>query len=503
MIHSNEQMDARNEDFRITPLSSLHLESEVKGRLSQSLRSIETGSSDVLRSPFLKDLTDDEALSVFDKVFLDEIEKLPPAFRDLELSNREKFGPRSISIDWEKRRASLEDYFSPETHSKEIINTSETGGRLRRINYSNAVKKLKNSTNAGLPTLQRKGNVKEGILSTLSDQLEAEYPCVLFTRTQERMKTRNIWGYPISDTLNEMTIFSPLLEYHKTHSLWRASLLGPDSVDARINRLLSLPGKHVSIDFSAYDAHVKEHLQKSSGDFIKSLFQVTEHHEIDRIISRMGNIGIVTPDGVYYGKHGVPSGSTLTNEVDSDAQYLVAKQVVNPQDVSDINGDDGAYTVDDPDKLISNFIDHGLVVNEDKTHISDDYFIYLQNYFSRESDGSVYGKYPIYRAYMRARFLERWTNFEEFGIDGQNYFNIRLISILENVRYHPLFRQLVKFFVDNDKFGLKVTEQGIIDYVRMINDTSGAQGILFNQRGDDVKGIRNFATFKLIEEISS
>lgn len=503
MTHSKDQIDARNEEFRITPLSSLNLESEVKGRLSQSLRSIETGSSDILRSPFLKDLSDDEALSIFDDVFLNEIEKLPPAFRDLELANREKFGPRSISIGWKERRASLEEYFSPESHSKEIFNTSETGGRLRRISNANAVKKLKNSTNAGLPTLQRKGNVKEGLLSTLEDQLSAEYPCVLFTRTQERMKTRNIWGYPISDTLNEMTLFSPLLEYHKTHSLWRASLLGPDSVDSRINKLLNLPGKHVSIDFSAYDAHVKEHLQKSSGEYIKSLFQKSEHSAIDQIISRMGNIGIVTPDGIFNGKHGVPSGSTLTNEVDSDAQYLVAKQVINPQDVSDINGDDGAYTVDDPDKLISNFIDHGLIVNEEKTHISDEYFIYLQNYYGKESDGTVHGKYPIYRAYMRARFLERWTNFEEFEIDGQNYFNIRLISILENVRYHPLFRQLVEFFIKHDKFGLKVTEQGLTNYVRMVDETSGAQGILFNQRGDDVKGIRNFATFKLIKEISS
>ncbi len=505
MIHSNTDSDSRKSNLRIAPITSINLDSDVTKRLSQSLASIETGSDEILRTPFLKDLSEAEALQKFDNVVLSQIENLPQALQELELSNREKFGPRSISVPWIQRRATLEEYFQPDSQQESIGTVHKSSGRLRRISNANALKLLKNQTSSGLPKLKKKVVVKPKLLSTLDDQLEEKYPCVLYTRTQEALKTRNIWGYPISDTLNEMTVFQPLLGYHKTHSSWRSSLSGPDSVDRRITHLLNLPGKYVSIDFSSYDAYVRAHLQESVKFYVQSLFQSSEHEHINTIFSRMGEIGIVTPDGVFYGNHGVPSGSTLTNEVDSDAQYLVAKQLIVPMDVADINGDDGAYVIDDPDKLISNFVSHGLNVNTDKTHISDSYFIYLQNYYSKEftSDGLVRGIYPIYRAFMRLVFQERWSNFEDYGISGQDYYNIRALSILENVRYHPLFRLLVQFVIDNDKYSLQTTEKGITDYVSMISDTSGTQGIMMNQRGDDVKGIRNFATFKMIHEIMS
>uniref|UniRef100_A0A2V0RA83 RdRp n=1 Tax=viral metagenome TaxID=1070528 RepID=A0A2V0RA83_9ZZZZ len=505
MTLSNEtNTDSRNLNFRIAPLSSINLDSDVIKRLSQSLDSIVTGNQDNLRTPFLKELSEAEVLKKFDSVVESHIEKLPQALVDLELSNRDKFGPRSISTPWTERRASLEEYFQPDV-DKESINTHSTGGRLRQISNANALQLLKSQTSSGLPKLKKKAVVKPILLASLEDQLKAKYPCVLYTRTQELQKTRNVWGYPISDTLNEMKLFSPILAYHKTHSSWRSSLLGPDSVDRRITQLLNLPGKRVSIDFSAYDSHVKLHLQTSVRDYIKSLFQVSEHEDIDSIFVRMNEIGIVTPDGIFSGPHGVPSGSTLTNEVDSDAQYLVANQIINPSDVADINGDDGAYSLNDPDKLISAFIDHGLVVNTDKSYIKDDYFIYLQNYYSKEfqSDGLVRGIYPIYRAYMRLVFQERWSNFEDYDISGQDYYNIRALSILENVRYHPLFRLLVQFVLDNDKFSLLTSEKGILNYVRMVQDTSGTQGIMMNQRGDDVKGIKNFASFKMVQEIMS
>jgi hypothetical protein len=502
MTHSINSKEARIEPFRITQTNSLDLEDVVRGRLSQIVHSVDVGNDEVLRSPFLKDLSDDEVLSVFDKVFLDKIEALPPAFRDLELSNRDKFGPRSIAVPWTERRASLKEYFKLESHNKEIPVKPATSGRLRRISIERAIRQLKNQTSGGLPKLEKKANLKEDITDNLQDELDAEYPCVPYTRTQERKKTRNVWGYPMADTLNEMRVASPLTEYYKAHSSYRSSLAGPSSVDKRLRTLLSRRGKKVSIDFKAYDAHVDPHIQFAARQKAKSLFQKSEHDAIDAIYDRMSTIGIVTPDGIYNGSHGVPSGSSLTNIVDSDAQYEIAKLVIIPEDEADIHGDDGAYNSADPDKLISNFIDHGLLVNEGKTHISDDYFIYLQNYYSQDDNGDVYGKYPIYRAILRIRFLERWTNFESVGLNGQDYFGIRMISILENVRYHPLFEELVRFVVKHDKFGLKVSEKGLIDYVNMVKQSSGTQGILINQRGDDLGGIRNFATFKLISEMS-
>lgn len=455
MTHSKDGKKARIEPFRIAPIDTLQLEDDVRGRLSQIVHSVDTGSDEILRSPFLKDLTDDEALSVFDKVFRDKIEDLPPAFRDLELSNRDNFGPRSIAVNWSERRASLEEYFNLES-LKEVPVNPLTSGRLRRISARSANRLLKNQTSSGLPKLKEKAVLKRGISSTLQDELSEEYPCVLYTRTQERKKTRNVWGYPMADTLNEMMIASPLTEYYKAHSPYRSALAGPSSTDERLRKLLNRTGKKVSIDFSAYDASVDPLLQAAARHKAKCMFQKSEHDFIDSIYYRMSTIGIVTPDGIYYGSHGVPSGSSLTNIVDSDVQYELAKLVTIPEEEADIHGDDGVYNSANPDKLISNFIDYGLKVNESKTHISDDYFIYLQNYFQKDENGDVHGKYPIYRALNRIRFLERWTNFEEAGLTGQDYFSIRTISILENVAYHPLFKELVKFVVERDKYSLEI-----------------------------------------------
>ena len=73
---------------------------------------------------------------------------------------------------------------------------------------------------------------------------------------------------------------------------------------------------------------------------------------------------------------------------------------------------------------------------------------------------------------------------------------------MENCRYHPLFKQLVQFVFDHDKYGLATSDKGIAQYVEMIRLSSGTQGVLLNQRGEDLKGIRNFASFRMISEMS-
>jgi hypothetical protein len=78
---------------------------------------------------------------------------------------------------------------------------------------------------------------------------------------------------------------------------------------------------------------------------------------------------------------------------------------------------------------------------------------------------------------------------------------LRAISILEDVRHHPYFRDLVKFVVDNDKYGLRYTESGLKRYVKMLNETSGIQGLITNQYGQVTKGLSNFKTVKLIREL--
>lgn len=492
-------------------LERLDLDQDVVSRLSQSLERVVVGNSEVYRTPFMKDTSPSEILTAWDKVFQRDETLLTRELLELENFQRSKFGPRSIAMPWVERKSNTLKYFEPEKIVLEpgsLFQQAQTMGRLRPVELEKAALSLKNDTNSGLPFYKRKGVVKERAVSQFAELLARKDPCVLFTRTQEARKTRDVWGFPIADTLNEMRFYRPVLEYQKRQP-WRSAIVSPIAVDKAItwlirdastsNRLL------VSMDFSAYDTSVKTSLQRESFLYIDSLFQRAYSEELEYIRQRFNTIALVTPDGVLGGPHGVPSGSTFTNEVDSVAQYLIAinsGQILS-EDHLQIQGDDGAYSVEDPDALKERFREYGLVVNEDKSYVSKDYIIYLQNFYSPEysRNGIIGGIYPVYRALTRLVFQETWDDFMDYGISGSDYYSIRAISILENCRNHPLFEELVRFVVSNDKYGLSVTDKGINQYVKMMNDSSGIQGIINNQYGDEVTGIRNFETFKLISKL--
>jgi hypothetical protein len=485
-------------------LDNLEISDEVKEKLSSNLLSIEKGSQQILSSPLAKQ--PDKVLSDWDTIFKRNSGKINNELNELELSNRSKFGPRSIAVPWVDRKSGVQDYFSAQESSKSPKVAEGLRQNLRPINEVKAISLLKNNTNSGMPLYSRKGNVKEDYMGDINKYLNRKDPCVLFTRTQEQKKTRSVWGYPMADTINEMRFYAPLLEYQRKLD-WRSSINSPDAVNSRmtylINKAIDNNLKLLSIDFSAYDASVKTALQKGAFSYVKSLFQSQFHKDIDYIEMRFNEIGLITPDGVLSGPHGVPSGSTFTNEVDSVAQFLIANE--NGETDYDIQGDDGAYCTADPDKLISLFESYGLNVNKDKSYVSDSYLVYLQNLYHKdyENNGLIGGIYPTYRALNRILYLERFTDFEQADIVGSDYFSIRTICILENCKYHPLFEELVKFIFKLDKYNLEYTRNGLQAYIQNIKQTSGTQGILNFRYEDDITGIESFETVKVLKSLTA
>lgn len=495
-------------------LDELDIDQEAKRKLSQILQRVEEGNDQVYRTPFCKDEAPEVVLSKWDKVFQDHSTKLEAELLDVELHNREKFGPRSIAKPWSERKEDVLYYFKPGQDREETREDTVKLGRgseavakniLRPVDINTASKSLKGSTSSGLPYMLDKALVRERAVRDFDELASQKYPCVPFTRTQEQGKTRLVWGYPIGDTIFEMRYFLPLLKYQRKLS-WRNALVGPLQVDKRATQLFAKLGDSgssiVSIDFKSYDASIKEDLQMAARSYVTNLFQREYSHEIELIFDRLGTIGLVTPDGIWEGKHGVPSGSAFTNEVDSIVQHSLT---LNYRD-KDIQGDDAIYVVDDPDQLLLRFTDAGLEVNEDKSHVSQNYAVYLQKYYSRGyksyyNSSHLGGVYPVYRALNRLIFQERWSNFEEFEISGQDYYSIRAHQILTDVVNHPYFFDLVKFAVSNDRFGLEFSGQGVRKYVKMLNDSSGSQGLITNQYGAEVKGINNFASVKAMRAL--
>lgn len=490
-------------DLKFSFVNSLNISEEAKSKLSLNLRNVLLGSQDIYLTPLGKFKNPEETLADLDKLINLNRNILTDPLYDLEILNKEKYGPRSLAKPWSERKESMLNYFN-NGESKIIEYDNIPSLNLRPISIKHAYDYLKNSTNSGLPYYKRKGIIKDKSLSNFNKEV-GQFPCILFTRTQELGKTRNVWGYPISDTAREMQFYVPLLSYQRNLN-WRSALIGPDFVDESVTKLMlnkSEEEKFLSIDFSAYDASVGNLLQKSCFNYIQRLFQSKHSTEISDLGLRFNSIPIVTPSGIIEGKHGIPSGATFTNEVDSIAQYLIAKSVDVCDNKMQIQGDDGAYVLTDSlkSKLLDQFRGFGLVVNESKSYYNDTHIVYLQKLYDRSymKNGLIGGIYPLYRALCRIIYQERYSNFEDFNMSGKDYYSIRTITILENCKHHPLFKEFVLLVLKLDKYNLSYTQDSLISYIKMLDNGKGSVGVITNQYGDNITGINNFESVKLIK----
>lgn len=492
-------------------LKTLDVTQDVESRLSLLLSRTIRGSEDAILTPIAKEFGPDFLLNEFNKIYETNSYKLNDVLKHQEMLNRDKFGPRSVAIPWKDRKESLKMSF--DHHDMVLDKLGRYGSqRLRPLSLIEANKLLKNSTNSGMPFYAKKGTVKQRVLDDFDNVLLRRDPCILFTRTQESKKTRNVWGFPIADTLNEMRYYSPLLKYQRELK-YRAALRGPDQVAADLTQLIikarDLKRKIYSIDFSAFDTSVNPKLQANAFNYIKSLFQSSFSNDLDYIAERFCSIGIITPDGVLNGRHGVPSGSTFTNEVDSIVQMQVSTSLpfINIDDIQ-VQGDDGVYLISEEnlEKLNLKFRESGLNVAPigDKSRFEEDYALYLQNIYHIDymKDGLIGGIYPIYRALNRILYQERWSDFEDHDLTGKDYYSIRTICIVENCKYHPLFQNLVEFILKYDKYSLEFSDQGIRNYVQMIESASGAGEAIRHQYEDFASGIKDFETYKRIKLLS-
>jgi len=136
-------------------------------------------------------MSPDLILDGLDKIYDLGKSKINETLSSIEAQNREKYGPRSIAKPWAERINSLEAYFNKKSDTSPSVKYNI--GNLRPLSLSNGVLKLKNNTNSGLPYYTRKSRIKDRVSCDYDDLLSHNYPCILFTRTQEGNKTRNVW----------------------------------------------------------------------------------------------------------------------------------------------------------------------------------------------------------------------------------------------------------------------------------------------------------------------
>ena len=487
-----------------TYLKNLGVSDDALSRLSRLLSGLVSGSNEVYVTPITKRRSPESILAGWDSIFNSNLDKMNEVLLELEENNRSKYAPRSIAVPWSERRAGVLNSFSSGIEKK-VEWSPPASNRFRPLDPLTAVKYIKRQTNAGLPTMLKKGKV---LMSTYLNLRPDTFPAVPFTRTQENKKARIVWGISLDDVLDEMRFYRPILLYQRSMP-WRAALRSADEIDSAITKLILHATdnglKLLSIDFQTYDDTVKYALQNWAFTvYFASLFQSKYTPDLNRHFQRFNTVGLVTPDGILRGSHGIPSGSAYTNEVGSVVQHGIAKDFYEDILHDQQQGDDGAYAVRDPEGLKDHFRSYGLRVNDEKSYISDDYIVYLQNLYHKDyvEDGLIRGIYPTYRALLRIVYQERFNDFSEDKISGKDYYAIRTLSILENCKHHPLFKELVKYVVRLDKFDLDVSDQGISAYVRMREKQDGKDVRFTEYKRGDGLGIKSFASYKLAREFS-
>lgn len=492
-------------------LQKLNLSSKAIATTANHLARTLKGQSEVFLTPIARNVNPIETLVDWDIIFDDNLHKMNPTLLEMERANRSKFGARSIAVKWSERIAGLKLHYQSqdENHVPKFF-YPKGPGVLSPISITDAVGYIKRSSSSGFPNLGKKGKHLQHLLENFAEMLDRNDPCIVYTRTTENKKTRLVWGYPFADTLFEMLFYIPLLRYQK-HDYPRAALVSPDLVAERATELIidamATNKLLYSVDFAAFDASIKYQYIICAFDFIKSCFAPDYNSLISYVCERFYTISIVTPSGLYRGKHGVPSGSTFTNEIDSIVQLGIALTLkfISRQSCL-VQGDDGVYSM--LSENITEFEDAfkyaGLKLEKSKSHISNNYIMFCQLLFHIDyinDNGHIGGIYSTYRAINRILFQERFVDFANSGIKGKDYYGIRTLTILENCKNHPLHYELVKFILTKEKFSLDISDDGLLRYCKYLNKTDIDGQSLNHQYGSQVMGIRNFVSYKIAMEI--
>lgn len=301
--------------------------------------------------------------------------------------------------------------------------------------------------------------------------------------TDEDVKQRVVWMFPFGVNICELQVYQPLIEAAQNFDLVPA-WVSMDSVDRRITRMFDTKGKTDDIictDFSKFDQHFNFQLQQATKTILKACF--TPNLSMNDWLENVYPIKYMIPlaydfGEIKYGRHGMGSGSGGTNADETLAhralQYEAAisnGQRLNPN--SQCLGDDGVLTYPgiNVEDVMRSYTSHGLEMNQDKQYVSKQDCTYLRRWHHQEYrvDGVCVGVYSTYRALGRLCEQERYYDPEVWG---PKMVALRQLSILENVKYHPLRDAFAEFCMKRDKYRLGIDIPGFLDNISKIAQES-------------------------------
>lgn len=460
------------------------------------------GQPDVYDTPFAKG----ESTKTLLKKWMAHLESLKakwPTLLEYEKDLAAKVGPMSVMLPLRLRIPDIDHYYDDILLSSKPVDSRAIAAvksewlpdnRIQVRDMGKTVKLMKKSTNSGNPFFTKRRQVVDKTIpcdcevykrTLVRQNLQGRQwlsAAVLGWRGQEGgpeigdVKQRVVWMFPFALNIRELQVYQPLIEHAQRQNIV-PSWVSMEQVDREVTELFDSKSDNdlvVCTDFSRFDQHFNVHLQEVAHQVLSyilrsnksSLDWLTDVFPIKYMIPL-----IVGKEEIRTGRHGMASGSGGTNADETIAhralQYeaaILAGARLNPH--SQCLGDDGiltypGITVDDVVKVYSS---HGQEMNVTKQYSSTQDCIYLRRWHHKDYriDGVCAGVYSTCRALGRLRYLERYMDPE---IWDHKMVALRQLSILENVKNHPMRETFVDFCMKRDKYRLGIDIPGFLENV--------------------------------------
>lgn len=468
------------------------------------------GSDEVISTPFGKHAGESQtsASNLLQEWadILEPIKREWPSLWEFENDLRKKVGPMSVRKPLKERMSDIDSYYEgillpSEPIDPRAIDAAQSSWKaargLRIRSQSRTVDNMKKSTSSGSPFFTKKRRVTDATvpcqvredgkytLQTLKGT-SWEACAILGWRGQEGgpsesdVKQRVVWMFPYAVNIQELQVYQPMIEAFQRLNLFPA-WVGMDAVDAQITKLFDTKGDRdfiVCTDFTAFDQHFNSSLQNAAFACIKYLFDGTS--DINKWLDQVFPIKYQIPlaydwDKIRFGLHGMGSGSGGTNADETLAHRclqheaaILNHRTLNPY--SQCLGDDGilSYPKCDVDDVIEAYTSHGLEMNPDKQYVDKQSCQYLRRWHHAKyrPNGYCAGVYSTFRALGRLMYHERYYDPE---IWNEKMVALRQLSIIENVKWHPLATRFADFCMTKDKFRLGLDLPGFLDDIERLS----------------------------------
>jgi hypothetical protein len=458
---------------------------------------VESGSDEEYRTTFFRDKSLEDILQGWNRT-LTKIKREWPTLYEFENDLRKKVGPMSIMRPLQDRMPDIDSYY--DSISLESVPISQAAVEatinwfsplrgLRVREQARTLDLMKKSTNSGSPYFtKRRAVVDKTYPSTVYSNTQILHShewgsaAILGWRGQEGgplfddVKQRVVWMFPFAVNLCELQMYQPLIEGCQNHNLVPA-WIGMDAVDREITALFDTKSKNdliICTDFSKFDQHFNSDMQHCARAILEGICAPNEdnHKWLEEVFPIKYDIPLAYDYGkVRYGAHGMGSGSggtnadeTLTHRALQYEAALSQSKTLNPHSMC--LGDDGilSYPGINIDDVVRTYASHGQEMNTDKQYASKHDCTYLRRWHHTDYrvDGVCVGVYSTFRALGRLAEQERYYNPEVWG---PKMVALRQLSIMENVKWHPLRDEFANYCMKGDKYRLGIDIPGFLDNI--------------------------------------